>query len=78
MGDLSVIVTSSSVKTVEESSQDLISGLRLVDEILVLGNVVSASDVLNTDKSISVLVHSLEGTFNHSQLAFGELVSESS
>ena len=78
MGDLSIVVTSSSIKTVEESSQDLISGLRLVDEILVLGNVVSASDVLNTDKSISVLVHGLEGTFNHSQLAFGELVSESS
>jgi phosphoheptose isomerase len=78
MGDLSVIVTSSSIKTVEESSQDLISCLRLVDEILVLGNVVSASDVLNTDKSISILVHGLEGTLNHSQLAFGELVSESS
>ena len=56
----------------------MILGLASRDEVLILRDVVSAGDVFDADKSVSVLIHCAEGALNHGQFARGELVSEAS
>lgn len=78
MGHLSIVVTSSSVKTVEEFSQDLVFGLSSSDEIFVLSYTIFSSYVVGADKSVSILVHAGESALNHGQFARRKLISESS
>ena len=76
LSDLSIVVSAHTIKAVKELTEDLLSGLPSINEVLVVGHVINCVDVLDRDSAIVAAIDKVKGLVDHGLTASSEWVSQ--
>jgi hypothetical protein len=75
VGDNTIIVTLSTIKTIKELFKNLLLSLPASDEVFVFRDIIDGNNIPETNLTASILIQHCESLVNHRLLSCSQLIS---